>query len=271
MRRVNLLLIAWCALLLAPAALSAAGVFGRYGHGTTLGGPLAGAWIVGYLAQFFVFMALMQTVGEQKILWWLVASLLPWVSDWATAASSQYLALSFAATVAVAWWIARVAVATRFMAEHGLRASGEVIEVLEPLMNVVINRVYIRRTVRLRIVRDDGAPAYEARLKGLFMLGEVPKPGDKLRLLVDPNRPQHLVPDSTKPTPSSSSHSHESATRTHTPAPPSTWLPPSESPHPSHAAPSNLAEELEKLAKLHDRGVLDAREFAAAKKKLLGD
>lgn len=250
-RRVNILLIAWCVLLLAPAALSAAGVFGRYGGGTTLGGPLAIAWVVGYLAQFFVFMALMQAVGEQKILWWFIASILPWVSDWATAAFSAYFFCSAGAVLAVAWWISSVASGARFMAEHGLRASGEVLEVIEPRMNVVINNVYIRRALRLRILRDDGAAPYEARLKGLFMIGEIPKPGDRLRLLVDPNQPQHVVADDRKPTPS-----------------PRSSLP---QPSPPHAAPAHLAGELERLARLHARGELDAEEFAAAKRKLLAE
>ncbi|HZS41428.1 MAG TPA: hypothetical protein VFF06_31580 [Polyangia bacterium] len=256
---MNNLLIAWCALLLAPGALDAAGALGHHGpivftrHSATPSGALVAAWIVGYMAQLFVFMALMRAVGEMRVLWWFVASLLPWICDWSAAVSYEYFLLCLAATAAVAWWIASVAGAARFMTEHGLRASGEVLEVIEPLMNVVINNVYIRRTVRLRIARDDGAPAYEARLKGTFMLGEIPKVGDRLRVLVDPNRPQHLVPDDSK--------------STRAPAQPA-------EPHPqprSHAAPSNIAEELEKLANLHSRGVLDAAELAAAKKKLLGD
>lgn len=59
-------------------------------------------------------------------------------------------------------------------------------------INVVVNNVYIKRTLRLRIERSDGVPPYEAKYRGTFMLGEIPSPGSVLVLRVDPHRPQHF-------------------------------------------------------------------------------
>jgi hypothetical protein len=50
----------------------------------------------------------------------------------------------------------------------------------------------IRRTLRLRIERPDGAAPYEAVIKGTFMFGEIPVPGAKLSMMIDPLRPQHI-------------------------------------------------------------------------------
>jgi hypothetical protein len=43
----------------------------------------------------------------------------------------------------------------------------------------------IRRTLRLRIERPDGAAPYEAVIKGTFMFGEIPVPGAKLSMMID--------------------------------------------------------------------------------------
>src|SRR6185437_11043794 len=63
MRKIYSVLTLWCVLLLAP------GIFEALGN-TTLNGTLATVWVVGYLAQFFVFMWIMNLVPEQKVLWW---------------------------------------------------------------------------------------------------------------------------------------------------------------------------------------------------------
>jgi hypothetical protein len=189
MRKLYSLLIVWCVLLLAP------GVYEAFGN-VTLNGTLAAVWIVGYLAQFAVFMWIMNLVGEQKVLWWFI--------------------------------------------------TGVVLEVFKPWMNVVINNVYIRRRLRLRIQREDGSPAYEGILKGLFMLGEIPSVGDRLALRVDPVNPQHFDYD-------------EASTATAQAA----------SGAAADSGNAGLSDELARLAELRDRGALTDSEFAAAKKKLL--
>src|SRR5262249_41701992 len=150
------------------------------------------------------------------------------------------------------WWIARAARQEESLQEHGLRATGTVLEVLEPKMNVVINNVYIKRKVRLRIERQDGASAYEGVLNGLFMLGEIPSPGDRMPLLVDPSNPQRFEYDERKD--SAPAQAARAAAR------PATT-----------ARPGNIAEELEKLSALRNRGALTDSEFAAAKRKLLNN
>jgi len=248
MRKIYSLLIAWCVLLLAP------GLFEAFGN-VTLNGTLATVWIVGYLAQFGVFMWIMNLVGEQKVLWWFIASLVPWAVDWTVPSSAWLLLLWAAVAIAVAAWIGRFSSRARALQQRGIRATGVVLEVLKPWMNVVINNVYIRRRLRLRIQRQDGSPAYEGILKGLFMLGEIPSIGDHLALRVDPANPEHFDYDkaSTEAAQSASAAASD----------------PGISAIASESRRQNLADELSRLADLRDRGALTDSEFAAAKKKLL--
>lgn len=252
MRKIYSVLTLWCVLLLAP------GVFEALGN-ATLNGTLATVWVVGYLAQFFVFMWLLNLVPEQKIFWWFIASLLPWVIDWTVPSSTWFLLLWAAVAVASAAWIASVSSRASALQQRGIRATGTVLEVFKPWMNVVVNNVYIRRRLRLSIQRQDGSPAYEGILKGLFMLGEIPSVGDRLSLRVDPANPQHFDYDQAS--------SATTAATTHSTA---------------HAATASafdsgeerlsherLSDELARLADLHKRGALTDSEFAAAKKKLL--
>jgi hypothetical protein len=243
MRRLHLLLIAWCVLLLAPGLFEAA-------SNVTLDGTLAVVWIVGYLAQFGVFMWIMNLVAEQKVIWWFIASMLPWGVDWSVPSSSWFLLLGAAVTITVAVWIGRFAQRAQSLQEQGIRATGTVLEVLKPWMNVVINNVYIQRRLRLRIQREDGMPAYEGILKGLFMLGEIPSVGDDLALRVDPANPQHFDYDKASTSAAAATADVSSA-------------------EPFRSSHGDLAAELARLADLRDRGALTDSEFAAAKKKLL--
>jgi hypothetical protein len=246
MRKLYTLLAVWCVLLLAP------GVYEAFGN-VTLNGTLASVWIVGYLAQFGVFLWIMNLVGEQKVIWWFIASLLPWAVDWTVPSSTWLLLLWAAVAIAVAVWIGRFSSRARALQQRGIRATGVVLEVFKPWMNVVINNVYIRHRLRLRIQRQDGTPAYEGILKGLFMLGEIPSVGDRLSLRVDPANPQHFDYD-------------EASTATATAQAASAAASDSGD---SRLSDSRLSDELARLADLHKRGALTDSEFAAAKKKLL--
>lgn len=248
MRRIYTLLVVWCALLIGPGMLVELGVFGRIDMNSNIPGLVVLPWIVGYLAQLGVFMWIMNIIGEQKVLWWLLASLLPWAIDWTLPVSPLFVLLWVPFTVALAGWVALAARRAESFQEHGIRATGVVLEVLKPLMNVVINNVYIKRKVRLRIEREDGTPAYEGILNGLFMLGEIPSPGDRLPLLVDPAKPQRFEYDKEAEPANTAS--------VHPPTRPTT-------------AQKSIADELGKLADLRDRGALTDSEFDAAKKKLL--
>lgn len=248
MRKIYSLLTVWCVLLLVP------GVFEAVGN-VTLNGTLATVWIVGYLVQFGVFLWIMNLVGEQKVLWWFAASLLPWAVDWTVPSSTWLLLLWTAVAVSSAVWIGQSTGRARSLQQQGIRATGVVLEVFKPWMNVVINNVYIRRRLRLRIQRHDGSPAYEGILKGLFMLGEIPSVGDRLALRVDPANPQHFDYDkaSTETAQAASAAASDSG----------------DSALASESSQQNLADELAGLADLRDRGALTDSEFAAAKKKLL--
>src|SRR6185437_6093703 len=257
MRRLHLLLIVWCVLLLAP------GLFEAAGH-STLNGTLAAVWVFGYLVQFGVFMWIMNLVAEQKVLWWFIASMLPWIIDWSVPASPWLLLPWAAVATASAIWIGRVTQRATSLQEHGVRATGTVLEVLKPFMkmNVVINNVYIRRRVRLRIQREDGTPAYEGILKGLFMLGEIPSVGDHLALRVDPANPQHFDYDQASTSAAAAAAPHSSAEPFHSGHG-------DHSGQEDHSGQGDLVAKLARLADLRDRGALTDAEFAAAKKKLL--
>lgn len=248
MRRLYTLLVVWCTFLMAPAALVQMGLFGHVDMNTNIPGGMAILWVVGYLAQLAVFMWIMNIVDKQKVLWWVFASVLPFAVDWTQPVSPWFLLPGSAITIAVAVWIALAARQDSTLTQHGIRATGVVLEVLKPRMNVVINNVYIKRKVRLRIEREDRAPAYEGILNGLFMLGEIPSVGDRIPLRVDPAKPQRFEYDK------------EAG---------STRAPQVSAAAASATAHGNIADELEKLSALRDRGALTDSEFAAAKKKLL--
>jgi hypothetical protein len=250
-RRLYVLLVLWSCFLVAPAALMELGLFGRVDTNTNLPGGLAGLWVVGYLAQFGIFLWIMNIVPKQKMLWWFVASLLPFAVDWTSPVSPLFFVAGLFVTAGMAWWIAWAARREESLQHNGIRATGTVLEVLEPKMNVVINNVYIKRKVRLRIERQDGAPAYEGILDGLFMLGRIPSPGDRMPLIVDPANPQRFEYDERK---------DAAPAQARAAARPATT-----------SRPGNIAEELEKLSELRTRGVLTDSEFAAAKRKLLNN
>jgi hypothetical protein len=262
MRKINSLLIAWCVLLLAP------GIFEAFGN-VTLNGTLAAVWIVGYLVQFGVFLWIMNLVPEQKVLWWFIASGAPWGVDWTVPSSTWFLLLWAAVATASAAWISQSSGHALALQQRGIRATGVVLEVFKPWMNVVVNNVYIRRRLRLRIQRQDGSPAYEGILKGLFMLGEIPSVGDRLALRVDPANPQHFDYDqASTDTATVATHTAHASAATFD----------SDVRHASAAASDSgeeslsherLSDELARLADLHQRGSLTDSEFAAAKKKLL--
>ncbi|HET9283122.1 MAG TPA: SHOCT domain-containing protein [Candidatus Angelobacter sp.] len=272
MRRLHLLLIVWCVLLLAP------GLFEAAGH-STLNGTLAAIWVVGYLVQFGVFMWIMNLVAEQKVLWWFIASMLPWVIDWSVPSSSWLLLPWAAVAIAAATWIGRVTQRATSLQEHGVRATGTVLEVFKPWMNVVVNNVYIRRRVRLRIQREDGTPAYEGILKGLFMLGEIPSVGDRLHLRVDPANPQHFDYDQASTSAAAATAPHSSAEPFHSRQGDHSEqrdhrqgdysVEGDHSGQEDHSGQGDLVAKLARLADLRDRGALTDAEFAAAKKKLL--
>ncbi len=95
-------------------------------------------------------------------------------------------------------------------------------------------------------------------MHGLFMLGEIPSPGDRLRLRVDPANPQRFESETQESSSSSSSAAPEPVAPSHQATRPA-------------AERGDIVDKLGKLAALRERGALTEPEFNAAKKKLLAD
>jgi hypothetical protein len=283
MRRIYILLVLWFLFLIAPGLIVETSVFGDIGPYSLIPGSVIFVWIVGYLAQFGVFMWIMNIVGKQttlsagaQLVWWFLGSLLPLAVDWSLPVSISFLLLWLPVAIVLAVWIALVASRAESLQLQGIPARGVVLEVLKPLMNVVVNNVYIKRKVRLRIEREDGAPSYEGILNGLFMLGEIPSVGETIPLIVDPAKPQHFdyqkTPRTTHPSralPATPSGTTDRSRALPTALSGSAHTSPTRQPALSQTSRPNIADELQKLADLRDRGALTDSEFAAAKKKLL--
>jgi hypothetical protein len=199
--------------------------------------------------------------------------LVPWAVDWTVPSSPWFLLLWTAVVIAVASWIGQLTLRVQALQQRGIRATGVVLEVLKPWMNVVINNVYIRRRLRLRIQRQDGSPAYEGILKGLFMLGEIPSAGDRLALRVDPANPLHFDLDKASTATVATTHTTAQAASAAASDSGDSRLSDEHLSHEhlshEHLSHERLSDELARLADLRDRGALTDSEFAAAKKKLL--
>jgi hypothetical protein len=84
-------------------------------------------------------------------------------------------------------WIYLRSSATDRLIHEGVEGTGTVIEVIEPkAINAVVNNGYVRRSVRLTVERPDKTKTYEAVLRDLFKVDELPAAGDKIPLRIDP-------------------------------------------------------------------------------------
>jgi hypothetical protein len=173
---------------------------------------------------------------------WFLASTMPFVADWTVPVAPWSPAAVLVVVGAYAAWFYSRVERSEELLHNGIPATGTVLEVKTPLMNTIINDVYIRRTMTLRIERSDGAPPYEADYAGTFMLGEIPTPGAVFELRVDPRDPMHFE-------------------TVDSPAAP-------QIPQTSRQDPT-LAEQLRQLDELHRRGTLTDEEFTAAKQRVL--
>ena len=249
-RKLALLLSLWWALAVLPGVLIV--VFGGlnlYGNTT---GPILILWIVGYLTQLGAFMAASNATGRNNMVGWFIASLAPFAVDWSAPFSMLYPLLVALLLGGYAWWMYHASAAQKDLEQHGIPAIGVVLSVKDPLMNTIINGAYIRRTMQLRIERSDGVAPYEAKYSGTFMIGNIPTPGDRFNLRVDPTNPNRFeTVDAAAPVSDASSFA------------PQGWE--------SFGAPQDdsVADDLQKLADLHAGGQLTDAEFAAAKARLL--
>jgi hypothetical protein len=259
-QRLQLLLAAWCVLVIVPGVIATAGGLTA---DSDIGGAIVLWWIGGYLAQFFVFMVIMRMVKKNtSFLRWVVASLLPWIVDWTLPLSWLLLAPLILVAAGTAWWILTSADRAEDLRMHGIPAVGTVLKVIEPhFFNTVVNDVYIKRKLRLRIQRSDGTPPYEAIYHGTFMLGEIPDEGSRINLRVDPKNPHHFMPVSSDD--NSGSGGDAGGGDSYDPAPDA-------GPSPDYSDGRDFTGQLEKLSALHKSGSLSDDEFTAAKERLLG-
>jgi hypothetical protein len=249
-RTVAVLSALWSVLVIAPAVVTT--IFFTISADTPINGVIVAAWIVGFLLQFAVFLLVGRKSRRDSTLGTILASIMPFAADWSAPVSWWALVICATIVVGYAAWMTWVAYRADGLRRDGVPARAIVVEVNRPAFNVVINNVYIRRTLRLRIERSDGVAPYEARLKATFMLGEIPEPGATLPVVVDPVRPQHIELSDTKPT---VQQHHSPVTRT-----------PAGPPVPAR----EITEQLQKLTSMHRGGDLSDAEFVAAKKRLLG-
>lgn len=254
LRTVAGLLAAWCVLVVGPAFVVTA-LFSNSDPNEPITGWIFLIWIVGYLVQLGVFMAASRKSKGNAILGWLIASLGPWAADWSAPVAWWGPLLVLLIVVAYSVWFYSGLARSSDLQQHGIPATGTVLEVKKPIMNMIINSVYIRRTMRLRIERSDGTPQYEAKYSGTFMLGEIPGPGDVFNLRVDPANPNHFeTTDGVQATPFGRTGSASPGA--------ANWS--------SNAPDAGIGDQLQHLADLHGRGDLTDAEFASAKARLLG-
>ncbi|MDX1891230.1 SHOCT domain-containing protein [Mycolicibacterium sp. 050158] len=236
------LLTIWCVLVVMPAWIVFV-TFRGADPNAPIFGPIVIIWIVGYLLQFGVFMVIARKARGNSFGGWLLASTMPFVADWTVPVAPWSPAAVLVVVAAYsAWFYSRLA-RSDDLRRNGIPATGRVLEVEQPLLNTIVNSVYIRRTMTLRIERSDGTPPYDAKYSGTFMLGAIPSPGDVFNLRVDPSDPTHFE---------------------------TTDLIAGSSDQP-RIQDSSLAAQLRQLDDMHRRGALTDAEFTTAKQRLLRD
>jgi hypothetical protein len=242
-RTIAGMLAVWCVLAIAPAVI--AGRVLQSGPGDSAIGWLAGIWIVGYICQFILFIVIGRRAPVGAGFGRLLAALVPWLAD-GVAPVSPWLVLPFAATVmGYAVWLCRAVYRVDVLRRDGIPATGVVLEVIRPALNVVLKNDKTRRTMRVQVLHPEGSEPYEARFDGVYTVGEIPEPGDRLAVRVDPTSPTRIEQILDEPV---------------------------------VRAPSNTpkldpeaAARLHMLTTMRDRGDLTDAEYAAATRKLIDD
>ncbi|BBX08120.1 SHOCT domain-containing protein [Mycolicibacterium aichiense] len=240
-RTIATLSALWWVLIAAPALVATRML--DHAGATSAKGWVLGVWLGGYVAQFVVFLAISRRSPRPALLGWVIASTVPWAADWTTPLSVWWLVLWSVVVIGYAAWLVVAVSRVDQLRSAGVAAAGVVLEVIRPTFNVVVNKDACRRVLRLRVERFDGATPYEAQVAATFTLGELPEADDRVAVRIDPARPQliELIAD-------------EPIVRA---APQPDDLPP------------ELAERLQTLKTMRDRGDLTDTEFATARQRLL--
>jgi hypothetical protein len=187
-------IVVWWLLVILPGLLTVAGVFGSLDANTTLGGGLVGLWIGLYCAQLAMIYVVGHFVKHTRAWWFFVASLLPWVVDWASAASIGTGLIAIAVAGVFASLMVLFALRTEALDTRGILVDATVVKVLRNYMNVVINNVYIRRRALLKYTLPDGTE--EQKVLGILTeIGDHVSAGEHLKIRVDPGNPRHISLD----------------------------------------------------------------------------
>lgn len=240
-RTIAALAALWLVLIIVPALVAARllPVAGDTAHK----GWAVGIWVAGYVAQFLVFRAMSRRSPRPVGLGWLVASTIPWVADWTAPISRWAVAVCAVIVIVYATWLVFTVYRVDRLRGGGRCGTAVILQVIRPMLNVVVNKDTARRALRVSVEPADGSAAYETRLTATFTLGDIPEPGDRLVVLIDPGDPRHVEPIPDEPI--------------------------------ERAAPvpedldADVAAQLRKLATMRDRGDLTDAEFATARKRLL--
>ncbi|MCE5292753.1 MAG: SHOCT domain-containing protein [Nocardiaceae bacterium] len=201
-------------------------------------------WIVGFIVELLLSIWLINSMlGATSLFVFAFGAVVPWCLSMAFGVWSVTAVIGIVVVGAFAFWAFRTVDARYRLEAFGIRCTATVVEVLTPTMNVVINNIYVRRTMRVEITRPDTGQRYEAEVSGLFEFGSVPSPGTQLGVIVDGQKPDRVTLDESR-----------KAQRVFRGGS-------------SSARP--VVSELERLAKLHRSGDLSDDEYGAAKRRLL--
>lgn len=233
----------WWLLIVAPALIGTR-MLDHVGSAAATGRVL-GVWLVGYVAQFVVFLMMSRRSPRPIAVGWFISAIVPWAADWTAPLSAWWLVGWSIAVAGYAVWLVTEVFHVDLLRRDGVRGTGVVLEVIRPVFNVVVNKDAGRRVLRLRIERCDGASSYEASLVGTFTLGEMPESEDRVVVRIDPSQPQRIELIEGEPILRAA-------------------------PQPTDLEPE-VADRLHTLKTMRDRGDLTDTEFATARKRLLDE
>lgn len=144
-------------------------------------------WGLGFVAALALFIRIARITDTTDLWPWLVASILPWAVNVTVPDIPISIPVFVLAAGLFAGWIFRQASASDRLQYAGVPGTGTVIELIEPkFTGAAVNNGYARRSVRLTVDRPDKTKTYQAVLRDLFKVEELPAPGDTIALRIDP-------------------------------------------------------------------------------------
>lgn len=151
-------------------------------------------WGIGFFVALGLFIVIARLTQTTELWPWMTASILPWVVNLSVPDNPMYIPVLVIAAGAFGAWIYLRSTSRDRLLHDGVEGTGTVIEVIEPkAVNAVVNNGYVRRSVRVTVTRADKVKTYEAVVRDLFKVEELPKPGDELTLRIDPEDAKRVV------------------------------------------------------------------------------